>query len=269
MSGRVDMLKTILDEMENGFIILKMIFGRKIIPDDFTIFEVNVPFEEITGIPLHDFIGLKRTAIKKDLNFLGFDWLEEYAALSADHKFRNREKYIEARSAYLRVRTFIPQPGYLVIIVSDITPVRKVEKDKETDEHRFRSILENCNEGFLFFSPDEKITSASSNIQEMLGLAENELKQFTGLSFLREEDRQQIREAIRHVLIHPRLASDCDLQIIRKDGTRMWFEGTLHNMLQAKGVNSIVLKLKDITRRKNEESEFYQVASRLLSNYPI
>jgi uncharacterized radical SAM superfamily Fe-S cluster-containing enzyme len=78
-----------------------------------------------------------------------------------------------------------------------------------------------------------------------------------------------VKEAIHHVLIHPRIASEIEFQVIQKDGLRLWFEGTFHNMLQAKGISAIVLKLKEITRRKNEEFEFYQITSRLLSNYPI
>ena len=263
------MHKTILDEIESGFIILRMMFENKMLPDDFTIVEINVPFEEITGMVSQDFVGMNYSGIKRDLNFLGFDWLEEYGSLAVEQKFRNREKYLEDRGIHLRIRTFIPQPGYLVIIISDITLVRKVEKDTGIDEQRFRSLLENCKDGFLFFSPDESITSASANIMEVLGYTEEELKLSRELDFLRNEDRGMVREAICHVLIHPRIASELEFQVSQKDGTRMWFEGTFHNMLQARGVNSIVLKLKEITRRKNEEYEFYQIASRLLSNYPI
>jgi PAS domain S-box-containing protein len=269
MFGRIKMLKTILDEIESGFIILKMIFENKMLPDDFTIVEVNVPFEEIAGIVLQEYVGMNYSTINQDLKFLGFDWLEEYGSLAVDQKFRNREKYMEERRVYLRIRTFIPQPGYLVIIVSDITPIRKVEKDTRIDEQKFKSLLENSKDGFLFFSAEEKITSASANIPEVLGYTEEELKMSPELAFLRSEDRRTVRDTIRHVLIHPRIASEIEFRVIQKDGTKLWFEGTFHNMLQAKGVNSIVLKLKEITRRKNEELEFYQIASRLLSNYPI
>lgn len=269
MSGRIRMFKTIFDEIESGFIILKMIFEDKMLPVDFIIVDVNVPFEEISGISLQEFVGRSHSKIKKDLKFLGFDWLEEYAFLAVDQKFRNREKYLEEHRAYLRIRTFIPQLGYLVIIVSDITPIRRVEKDTKIEEQMFRSLLENCKDGFLFFSPDESIISASANIPEVLGYTEEELKMSQELSFLHIEDRRKVNEAIRDVLIHPRIASELEFQVIQKDGTKMWFEGTFHNMLQAKGVNSIVLKLKEITRRKNEEFEFYHIASRLLSNYPI
>lgn len=263
------MLNTILDEIENGFIILKMIFENKMLPDDFTIVHVNVPFEEISGISMQECVGMNNSEIKQDLNFLGFNWLEEYGSLTVDQKFRNREKYLERHRVYLRIRTFIPKPGYLVIIVSDITQIRRIEKDTGINELRFRYLLENCKDGFLFFSADEKITSASANIPEVLGYTEEELKLSTELDFLRFEDRQMVREAIHDVLIHPRIAFELEFQVIQKEGTMLWFEGTFHNMLQAKGVNSIVLKLKEITRRKNEEFEFYQIASRLLSNYPI
>ncbi|TRZ74457.1 MAG: PAS domain S-box protein [Bacteroidetes bacterium] len=269
MPGRINMLKTILDEIESGFIILKMIFDKKTLPHDFSIIEVNVPFEEISGIMLQEFVGMNHSMVNKDLQFLGFDWLEEYASLAVDQKFRNREKYLEQNRVYLRVRTFIPQPGYLVIIVSDITPIRRVETDTRMDVQRFRSLLENCNEGFLFFSVDQIITSASTNIPEVLGYTEEELKLSPELVFLPSEDKGKVRDAIQHVLIFPRIAFELEIQVIQKDGTRLWFEGTFHNMLQAKGVNSIVLKLKEITRRKNEEFEFYHIASRLLSNYPI
>jgi len=269
MFGRLKMFKTIFDEIESGFLILKMIFEDKMLPVDFTILDVNVPFEEITGIPLQEFVGKNHSKIKKDLKFLGFDWLEEYGSLAVDQKFRNREKYLEEHRAYLRIRTFIPQPGYLVIIVSDVTPIRRVEKETKIEEQMYRSLLENCKDGFLLFSPDKCIISASANIPEVLGYSVEELKLSQELSFLHVEDRRMVGETIRDVLIHPRIASELEFQVIQKDGTKRWFEGTFHNMLQAKGVNSIVLKLKEITRRKNEEFEFYHIASRLLSNYPI
>ncbi|MCX6248650.1 MAG: PAS domain-containing protein [Bacteroidetes bacterium] len=269
MEANTKMLKTILDEIESGFVILKIVFERKNMPADFTILEVNVPFEEITGISLHDYIGLNYSSVKQDLDFLGFDWLEEFISLSAEKKFRNRENLGEGDPIHLRIRTFIPQPGYLAILVSDVASGRKLERGTGMEDQRFRSLLENFNDGFLFFSTDERITSVSSNIPEMTGYTEDELKLSNELSFLLTEDKHKMKEAIHHVLIQPRLASELEFQVTRKDGTRLWFEGTFHNMLQAKGVNSIVLKIKEITRRKKEEFEFYQITSQLLSNYPI
>jgi PAS domain S-box-containing protein len=269
MPERINMLKTILDEMESGFVILKMIFGDELLPDDFSIVEVNTPFEEITGISLKEFVGINYSANEKDLNFMGYDWPEEYRSLAVEHKFRNREKYFEGSQTYLRIRTFIPQRGYLVIIVTDITPLRKVEKETGMEEYRLRSLVENCRDGFLFFTPDEKITSASTNIREIIGYSEEELKIIPDLGFLKVEDRLTLTQTLHQVLVHPRIASEIEFQVIQKDGSRPWFEGTFHNLLQAKGVNSIVLKLKEITKRKNEEIEFYHIATRLLRNYPI
>lgn len=258
-----------LDEIESGFIILKMIFKNKMLTYDFNIVEINVPFEEITGMVKKDFVGMNYSMIKQDLMFLGFDWLEEYRSLAVDQKFRSREIYMEERKVHLRIRTFIPQPGYLAILVSDITPIRKAEKDTHTDDQKMITLLKNCRDGFLFFSADEKITSVSENIQEVLGFTENELKESMDLNFLGIEDKQKVKEAIHHILIHPRIAYEIEFQVIQKDGTKLWFEGTFHNMLQSKGINSIVLRLKEITRKKHEESEFYRITSRLLTDYPI
>ncbi len=269
MFGRIKMLNAILDEIDTGFIILKMIFESRKLPHDFTIFHVNVPFEEITGTSLHEFVGMNYSMIKKDLKFLGFDWLDEYRSLFVDQKLRNREMDIEQRQTHLRVRSFIPQPGFLVIIVSEITSIGAGDKNLGLNDQRFRSLLENCRDGFLFFSPDKVITSGNANIREILGYTEEELKLMPDLDFFRDEDKQKVKDAIHQVLIHPRIAVELELQVIQKDGTKLWFEGTFHNMLLATGVNSIVLKLKEITRRKNGEIEFHHTVSRLLSNYPL
>jgi PAS domain S-box-containing protein len=130
-------------------------------------------------------------------------------------------------------------------------------------------LLEKCADGFLFFSANEMILSASANIQDILGYSEEELKSLTDMEFLKNEDKQKVRDAIRHILMNPRIAGDIEFEVIKKDMTRSWFEGTLHNMLLAKGVNSIVLKIKEITRRKEEEISFFRNTSRLLSDYPI
>jgi PAS domain S-box-containing protein len=269
MFGKINILNTILDEIDTGFVILKMIFENRTLPNDFTITYVNVPFEVITGESIHEFVGMNYSVINANLKFLGFDWLEEYVSLSVDQKLRNREIYLEQRQLHFRIRSFIPQPGFLVIIVSDITSVRIGEKNLQINDLKYKSLLENCNDGFLFLSPDKLVTSACTNIPLILGYTEEELKLLPDLDFLRNEDRQKVRDAIHQVLIHPRIAVELELQVFHKDGTQLWFEGTLHNMLQAKGLNSIVLKLKEITRRKNEEIEFYHIASSLLSNYTI
>jgi len=269
MFGKKKILNAILDEIDTGFVILKMIFENRILPNDFTLTYVNVPFEVITNTSIHEFVGMNYSMINANLKFLGFDWLEEYVSLTTDQKLRNREIYLEQHQLHFRIRSFIPQPGFLVIIVSDITSIRLGEKDLEVNDLKFKSLLENCNDGFLFFSPDKLVTSASTNIPLIIGYTEEELKLLPDLDFLRNEDRQKVGEAIHQVLIHPRIAVELELQVIQKDGSLLWFEGTFHNMLQAKGLNSIVLKLKEITRRKNEEIEFYHTASRLLSNYTI
>lgn len=269
MPGRISMIKTILDEIESGFIVLKTISENKTVLHDFTIVAVNVPFEDISGFALQEFVGKNYSLINGQVMFLGIDLLEEYGSLALDKKFRHRERFLEDRRVYLRIRSFVPQPDYLVIIISDITQLRTVEKTSMTEEQKFRAILENCREGVLFFSVDQSVQSAGANIAEVLGFTEQELKQTSDFTFLRPEDRLKLKEAIKHVLVHPRISSELEFQVIQKDGTRLWFEGTLHNMLQAKGVNSIVFKMKEITRRKNEELEFYQIATQLLNNYPI
>jgi PAS domain S-box-containing protein len=147
--------------------------------------------------------------------------------------------------------------------------MKSVEKDSGSNDVKFRTLLEKCSDGFLFFSANEMILSASANIQEIFGYSEEELKSLTDMEFLKNEDKQKIRDAIRNILINPRIAGDIEFEVIKKDMTRSWFEGTLHNMLLAKGVNSIVLKIKEITRRKEEEISFFRTATRLLNDYPI
>jgi PAS domain S-box-containing protein len=269
MSGKIKILNSILDEIDNGFIVLKMVFGEKMVPEDFTIVHVNVPFEEITGISFHDYTGINASKIDKDLTFLGFDWKEEYSLLAAEQKFRHRDKYLIPNEIHLRIKTFIPQTGFLVMILSDISSMKSVEKDSGSNDVKFRTLLEKCADGFLFFSANEMILSASANIQDILGYSEEELKSLTDMEFLKNEDKQKVRDAIRHILMNPRIAGDIEFEVIKKDMTRSWFEGTLHNMLLAKGVNSIVLKIKEITRRKEEEISFFRNTSRLLSDYPI
>jgi PAS domain S-box-containing protein len=269
MSVRIKILETILDEMENGFIILKMNFGNDLLPDDFSIVEVNTPFEEISGVSLKEFTGMKFSAKKQELKFLDHNWLEEYSSLAVGQKFRNREKFLEESQTYVRIRTFIPQPGYLVLLVTDITPFRKNVKMNGTEEPRLRSLVENCKEGFLFLTSEGKILSVSANILEVLGYSEDELKVIPELGFFKVEDRIIVRKTLQEVLIHPRIASEIEFQVNQKDGSGRWFEGTLHNLLQVQGVCAIVMKLKEITRRKKEEFEFHQITMHLLRNYTI
>jgi len=153
--------------------------------------------------------------------------------------------------------------GFLLYsVIHDITNFRKNQnelisaKEKvEESEQRFKSLIENAQDGVVILDLQGKFTYASPNAARQFGYTENEILGRSGDEFTNPEDLPLVLQIFEKIMFNPALKPKLKYRFKRKNGEYRWIETTFTNLLQDKAINGIVLNFIDITERKKIEIE--------------
>jgi PAS domain S-box-containing protein len=136
----------------------------------------------------------------------------------------------------------------------DITERKKTEEALQSSEKRFRSLIENNEDGISLKDAQLNVFYQSPSIDRMLGFKIEDRKGNSGLSYIHPDDLDEANELFLKVLSNPSCSFPFQHRKLHKDGHYIWTEGTIVNMLNDKSVNAIVANYRDITKRKQAES---------------
>lgn len=150
----------------------------------------------------------------------------------------------------------------LLFIASIIFSQRKfitIEREKldtlQQREERFRSLIENSNDGIVLLDGDFGITYASPSTGRITGYDPGEIVGKNFLSLIPPEDAESLHRGIGEIRRLKSTSSPMQFRLNHKDGRSMWIEGIAMNLLADPAVNRIVLNYRDITQRKEDEAE--------------
>jgi PAS domain S-box-containing protein len=137
----------------------------------------------------------------------------------------------------------------------------KAKKQKATEElvlqneKRFRALIEKSPDMQLLTNETGGIFYGSPSITKVLGYQLEEFLNIAVLDFIHPDDienylieRTQIHEKPGHSFLF-------DLRLHHKDGSWIWCEGTLTNMLHIPYVNAFVANFRDATQKKKIERQ--------------
>jgi len=147
---------------------------------------------------------------------------------------------------------------------------RKSEIEKEEhlaeliqSENRFRALIENSNDMLSLFDNSGVIEYLSPAVKRIFGFISDEDLPNNIKELVHPEDKINIEKLILEALEKPQVPIFGILRNLRKDGTYLWIEGTLTNLLPITGVNSLVFNFRDITERKLSEDTIRKSAANL------
>ncbi|MDQ3049746.1 MAG: PAS domain S-box protein [Bacteroidota bacterium] len=136
----------------------------------------------------------------------------------------------------------------------DITERKKTEEALQSSEKRFRSLIENNEDGISLKDAQLNIIYQSPSIDRMLGFKIEDRKINSELSYIHPDDLNEAKELFLKVLSNPSCSFPFRHRKLHKDGHYVWTEGTIVNMLNDTSVNAIVANYRDITNRMQTES---------------
>ncbi|HEV7779811.1 MAG TPA: PAS domain S-box protein [Chitinophagaceae bacterium] len=159
------------------------------------------------------------------------------------------------------------KPYQYVAIRSDITERKKAEEDLAFREMHFRSLIENSAEGIALTDQFSNNIYRSPAALKIMGVLPSE----NTVNLSHPDELEKIKKVQIEVLKNPGIPIPFQGRFRHSSGHYVWLEGTLTNLLHAKGVNAIVTNFRDITQRKEDEDKLIKsekIYKTIASNIP-
>lgn len=122
-------------------------------------------------------------------------------------------------------------------------------------EKWFRALIENSSDAIALLSAEGTFLYVSASAQNVLGYTPDELLGRNSSDFIPPEDFTNIAERVEDVLRLPGKTKTIEHQFFHKNGTVIWVESTITNLLHDPDIGAIVSNFRNITARKQVEQK--------------
>jgi PAS domain S-box-containing protein len=174
----------------------------------------------------------------------GFDW----EIIRKD----GTKRYIEASVSLMKNKS--GQPIGFRGIVRDITERKRAEEALRESEERYRTILENIEDGYYEVDLHGDFTFFNDSLCRMLGYSRDEMLGMGNQKYTDEENRKKLFQAFNEVYRTGKSTKGFGWEVFRKDGTKLFGEVSVSLIKDSKG-QPIGFRgiARDITERKQAE----------------
>ncbi|MEP2773734.1 MAG: PAS domain S-box protein [Fulvivirga sp.] len=123
---------------------------------------------------------------------------------------------------------------------------------------QFRAFIEKAHEGIVLYDEKGFIVYASPSIKNFIGYNEQDLLGKLGTDFIAEQDHEQCLEKFKEIRSRPSESLTFRQRLINIDGTSIWCETTLTNLLNESEVEGIISNFRDISKQKEAEDKLLE-----------
>ncbi|HZW38209.1 MAG TPA: histidine kinase dimerization/phosphoacceptor domain -containing protein [Ignavibacteriaceae bacterium] len=260
-SGRkftMDDYHSLVNEMDEGFCIIEMIFDENGRPYDYYFVETNLAFEKQGG-PINA-LGKKASEVVPNLEDFWFQTYGKVALTGIPGKFQN---YSEELKVYFDVYAYqFGKPGenLVAVLFKDISDKIKIERDLLKSNEKYVSTLDNMIEGcaivgfdwtYLYVN-DSNARHAHLPREYMIGRKMTDVLPGVEKSIFFKAYDKCLKE---------RIAQNIESQYIFPDGSECWYEVIANPVPEGIFILSV-----DITERKRTELELKSTLEVLKEN---
>lgn len=231
--------------------------------DDGHFHKVNPSFEKILGYSPAEFYA------KPFLEFVHPDDIpatilevEKLAKGIPTISFTNRNRCKDGNYKWLEWSAE-PFGRKLYCIARDITERKKVQNLLQESETRFRSLIENSTDMLTLISAEGIMDYISPSVERTFGYSNKENKTRNAMEVVHPDDLATAQGQLKNVFENPGISFLSVIRNRKKDGTYIWVEGVITNMLHVPGINHIVANFRDISERKLAEESLQQSQTNL------
>jgi len=143
----------------------------------------------------------------------------------------------------------------LFVFMGDITECKKAEALLLKSQQRYKSLLDNMNEGFIVDDISGKLTFANKAFLEIYGLTENDINNFVLEDYVAPEYRQQLRDRHNRRMAGEKVPDIFEYDGLRKDGKRIWLQVRVNPVIENGIIMGTQSLVSDITERKKTEQD--------------
>ncbi len=246
--------RTILEDMQEGYYEVD-------IAGNFTFF--NESMCNILGCSRDELIGMSlggftnQGTAKKGYQAFNRVYTTGVSASGFDWKITRKDgtkRHIEA-SISLKKGTEGKVIGFQGII-RDVTNRKHMEEALQESEEKYRTILENIEDGYYQVDIAGNFTFFNDSMCNMLGYFRDELIGMNNQQTMDEENVKRLYQISKEVYATGNSSKIADWEVIRKDGARLWIEGSISLVRDTEG-QGIGFRgiMRDVTDRRRAEKE--------------
>jgi PAS domain S-box-containing protein len=155
--------------------------------------------------------------------------------------------------------TLHPDQGYIEGFIVDNTDRKHAEKALRESEEKYRTILENIEDGYFEVDIAGNFTFFNDSLCEMLGYSKDELMGMNNRQYTNKENAKELYQTFNRVYTTGKPDKGFDWKIIRKDGTERSVEASVSLRTDAKG-KPIGFRgiIRDISEKQRLEAQLQQ-----------
>jgi PAS domain S-box-containing protein len=129
------------------------------------------------------------------------------------------------------------------------TDKREHFAELQRKEKRFRALTEHSRDGILLLDVDFRISYSSPAVEQIIHLQPESISGFPFSEIFHSRSAAPITELLKNALNADLITFNKILKIRRLDGSELWLDISVTNLLRDKEVDGIVVNFSDVTRR--------------------
>lgn len=153
----------------------------------------------------------------------------------------------------------------VLLAIEDITERKRLTEKLHNNERQFRTLIEKSADAIALVNPSGKVIYASPSTKNVLGYTQKELQSFKNpFDVVPPDDKKVVTKLFEELLKNPESTATAEYRIKHKNGKHIWIESIMTNLLHDPNVNAVVLNYRDITQRKelqSQKDDFIGIAS--------
>ncbi|WP_422484998.1 diguanylate cyclase [Gudongella sp. DL1XJH-153] len=248
--------KTLIDEMNQGFILVRAANRDYEDFKDYEIIDVNNTFESMSSMPRDEIIGKSLYQLVSISNKLDTKEIDEVLESGESKQF---EYHVKEMGRWWNLSVYRPRLSYLAIVLDDITDKKNIQLKLRDREETMRITLDVAGEGLWDWHFEEGVVRHNKKWCEIMGVPHDSdfhrIDQFVAQAHPEDEDK--LRDNIARAMNgQENLYSEH--RMLLQDGRTIWIRdrGTLLTDEKGKPVRMIG-SMADITAQKNAEQELF------------
>jgi PAS domain S-box-containing protein len=148
-------------------------------------------------------------------------------------------------------------------VITDITEKVNARKAIEESEVRFRSLVQNSSDIITILNEKGEIDYESPSFYRYFGYTENEVIGHLAFDFVHPDDQQLVVETFMNAILDETQVVTLTFRFKAKSGDYYYLEAVANNLLNAQGINGIVVNSRDVTERFSNELQLKEYAGTL------
>ena len=274
-------IQKIEKESEDNFrrIISDMQVGVLLFATDFSITFCNPVALAYLGLKLTDIIG--KSALDPMWEFVN----EDYSRIPNENgpiaiAFRTQKpvkevvigmkKPLQNKIAWLLVDS-IPQFDLegkfyrIVCTFRDISGRIEAERELFKNETLFREITDHSPSGVVLLNPDRTYKFVSKHFEGSTGFSATEVLGLDPIQHIHPDDVKSLVDKLSKFIESSGSIFTSQYRFLRKDGSYVWVESTFSNLLNIKGIETILINYKVINEQKLAEEKISNLEKQYLA----